>query len=191
MLRSAVFVVTYSGYSIIFFLTVIRNIMGSSFCGLMLTTMRVYVNVRPAGIMLRDTKRIVFVTFSLFLVIYLQVVQNSFESLFFQRSRVSFSFDLIRSLYCRIPPVFGLITVLKRYQGEGSSSIFVAVLCKALVIAGAILFIYCCVTIGTLLDVTLGCCSGFFLRFYMHFTCNHPWRSSRFYSFWCLHRYFT
>ena len=84
------------------------------------------------------------------------------------------------------------ITTLTRYEGEGSYSIFVAILFIAILIVGAILFISSCVTIGTLLCTTLGGLPGFlFLCLRRHFTWLHPWRSSRFSLFCCLHRKFN
>ena len=75
VVRFAFFVVTFTGYSILFPSTVSRNRIGYSLCGLKLTTIREYVAVRPTGILLRATKRIVFVPFLLLLAIDLQVVQ--------------------------------------------------------------------------------------------------------------------
>ena len=84
-----------------------------------------------------------------------------FDNPFFQRSLVSFSFDCVISFYCRMYPVSGSITLFLEYHGKGSSSICVAMLCVAIGIVGAILFIYSCVDIGTLLGAALGGCPGF------------------------------
>ena len=75
VVRSAIFVVTFPGYSIIFPPAVSLTLMGSSFCGRMSSTIREYVTVHPTGILLRATKRIVFFPFLIFLEIRLPVFQ--------------------------------------------------------------------------------------------------------------------
>ena len=75
VMRSAVFVITFPGYSIRFPPTVSLTLIGSYFCGHMSNMMREYVNVRPTGILLRATKQILFVPFSLSLEICLKVVR--------------------------------------------------------------------------------------------------------------------
>ena len=55
----------------------------------------------------------------------------------------------------------GSTTLLDRYQGKGSYSICVSVLCVDIGIVGAMWFIYSCVTIGTSLGDTLGGIPGF------------------------------
>ena len=61
--RYDVFVVTFPGYSIRSPLTVIHTQIVYSLYGCTSTTMCDYVIVRPTGILLRATKRIVFVPF--------------------------------------------------------------------------------------------------------------------------------
>ena len=73
--RSGIFVVNFPVYSIQFPPTVSFTIIESSLCGCTLTIMCEYVTVRPTGILLRAKKRIVFVPFSIFLSIFLQVIQ--------------------------------------------------------------------------------------------------------------------
>ena len=95
---------------------------------------------------------------------------NYFDNPFFRRSIVSFSFDLIISLYCRTYTVSVSITALKRYHGKSSSLICVAILWVAVGIVGAILFIYLIlltsywVTICTWFDVTLVGIPGFIFQ---------------------------
>ena len=71
---SAAFAITFPGYSIIFPSAVRLTLIGSSLSDFTSTTMRDYVNMRPTGILLHATKRIVFVPFSIFLEIRLHVV---------------------------------------------------------------------------------------------------------------------
>ena len=59
VVRSDVFVVNFTGYSIKFLPSVSHTRIGSSLCGLMLTTMCEYATVNPTGILLRATKQIV------------------------------------------------------------------------------------------------------------------------------------
>ena len=53
------------------------------------------------------------------------------------------------------------------YQGKGSYSICVAMFCVAIIIVGAIWFIYYCVTIYILRGTTLGGCSGLLLMCFL------------------------
>ena len=66
VVRSAVFVVIFPLYSILFPPKISRTQIGYSFYGRTLTTMREYVTVRLNGIFLCATKRIVFVPFFTF-----------------------------------------------------------------------------------------------------------------------------
>ena len=61
LVRSAVFVVTFPEYSIQFNPTVSLTLIGYSLFGLTSTTIRDYVSVRPTGILLHATRRILFV----------------------------------------------------------------------------------------------------------------------------------
>ena len=63
VVRSAVFVVTFTVYSIRFPPTVSRNLIGSYFCGCMANTMHDYVTMLTTGIYFCVTKPIVFVFF--------------------------------------------------------------------------------------------------------------------------------
>ena len=100
--------------------------------------MREYVTVCTTGILLHATKQVVFITFLTFPSNPSASCPNYFDNMFCQRSLVAFFFYWIKYLYCRISPTSGLITALTRYQGKGSYSIFVAMLCVAVVIVGAI-----------------------------------------------------
>ena len=73
VVRSAVFVVNFPGYSTRFTPTVIRTLIGSLLCGLMSTKMRDYVNVHITGILLSTKKENCLYLFSPFLEICLQV----------------------------------------------------------------------------------------------------------------------
>ena len=92
MVRSAVFVINFPGYSIKFTPTVSCNQIGSNFCGRNSTTMREYVTVRPTGIFLRAKKRILFINFSTFPGNLSESRPHSFENQFHQRYLVYFYF---------------------------------------------------------------------------------------------------
>ena len=62
---------------------------------------------------------------------------NSFDNTFYQVSFASFYFDCIKYFYCGMSSVSGSITVFTRYQGNGSSSICVAMLCVSIGMVGA------------------------------------------------------
>ena len=81
---------------------------------------------------------------------------NSFDNTFYQVSFASFYFDCIKYFYCGMSSVSGSITVFTRYQGNGSSSICVAMLCVSIGMVGARWWIYSCVNIGPLLGDTFG-----------------------------------
>ena len=84
------------------------------------------------------------------------------------RGLLFFSLVCIKYLYCNISHICALITVLLKYQGKGSYSIYVAMLCASIGIGGAIWFISSCVAIGTLLGATLVGLPGFlFSCFYL------------------------
>ena len=99
MVISAVFVVTFSGYSIRFPPTVILTLIGSSFCGSMSTTMREYVTVNTTSILLHVTKVIVFLPFLLYLTIRLHVVQILLTTSF---ARVFFFFYVLLHYICTV-----------------------------------------------------------------------------------------
>ena len=120
----------------------------------------------PTGILLHLTKQILFVPFCNFPGNTSASHPNSFDSPFFQMSLVFSSFYCIKYLYCRISPVSGSTTLLARYQGNGSYSICVDMLCVAIVVVGYILIISSCVTRGTSLGATLGGLPGLYLFFY-------------------------
>ena len=75
-----------------------------------------YVTVCTTGILLRATKRIVFIPFVTFPGNPSASRPNSFDGPFFQRSLVFSHFSCIKSLYCNISPVSVSITALKRYK---------------------------------------------------------------------------
>ena len=100
LVRSAVFFVTFPGYSIRFSLIVSCTIIGSSLCGRTLTTMHEYVTVHTAVILVRVKKRTVFVRF------YTFPSNPSASSLFFQRYLIFNYFSCIKSLRCSISPVY-------------------------------------------------------------------------------------
>ena len=120
VVRSAIFVVTFTIYSIIFPPTVSLTLMVSYFCGSTLTTMCEYVTVCPTGILVRALLKRVFVPFSTFPGNMSASLPNYFDNPFFQRYLVSFYFDFVISLYCRNSPVYVSITVLARYHGKSS-----------------------------------------------------------------------
>ena len=86
VVRSAVFVVNFHGYSIQFLPKVIRNRIGSYFCGHMSTTTCEYITVHTTCILLRATKRIDFVPFFNFPGNPSTSCPNSFDNTFFQKS---------------------------------------------------------------------------------------------------------
>ena len=92
---------------------------GYYFCGLMSTTMCEYVTVRPTGILLRATKRIVFINFFTFPGDPSIICPNPVDNTFYQRYLVSLYFYCIIYLYCSMYSVSGSITALARYQGKG------------------------------------------------------------------------
>ena len=75
VVRSAIFDVTFPGYSILPPPTASHTLVGYSFCGRTSTTIREYVTMLTTIILLRATKRIVFVPFLIFLAIQLQFFQ--------------------------------------------------------------------------------------------------------------------
>ena len=107
---SAIFVITFPGYSIIFPPTESSTQIGSSFCGLMSTTMCDYLTVRTTGIILRAKKLIV-------LLIFPSVSSSIF--LYFIFPKVSFFVACIKCFYCNTSSVSGPITQFMRYQCKG------------------------------------------------------------------------
>ena len=89
---SAIFVVTFLGYSIRIFPTVIRTRIRSYLCGCTSAIMREYETLCPTGILLRTKKLIVSVPFCTFPVNISVSRPNYFDSLFFQRSIFFFCF---------------------------------------------------------------------------------------------------
>ena len=85
---SAVFVVTFPGYSIQFPPAVSRTRIGSSLRGRTLTTMCEYLSVHPTGILFLVIKQIVFVPFLNFPADPSAIRPNYFDSPFCQRSLV-------------------------------------------------------------------------------------------------------
>ena len=118
VVRSSVFGVTFTGYSIWFIATVIWTLIGSSLCVRISTTIHEYVTLRPTGILLCVTKLILFVPFFTFPGNPSASRPNSFENPFYRRSLVSFYFDCIIYLYYIMPPVSESTTALTRYQGK-------------------------------------------------------------------------
>ena len=118
VVKSAVFVDTFPGYSVWFPPTLRRNHIGYYFCGCTLTTMCDYVYVIPTGILLRLTKLMVFVPFWTLPVNLSTSCPNYFGSPFLQRSLV-FSFRCIKSFCFSIAPVYGSTTMFTGYQANG------------------------------------------------------------------------
>ena len=118
MVRSAVFVVTFTINSVIFLPIVSRTPIGTSFCGQTSTTVREYATVLPTGILFQATKWIVLVHFSIFLAICMQVVQILLIIRFARGLLFCYFYDCIKLLYCNISPMSGSMTGLKRYQGR-------------------------------------------------------------------------
>ena len=120
VVRSAFFVVTFPVYSIRCPPKAIFTIIVSSLCRCTSTMMCEYVIVHRTCILFFATKRIVFVTFSIFLEICLQVVQIPLIIRFARGLLLFFPFDWIISLYCSMSLVSVSITVFTRYQVKGS-----------------------------------------------------------------------
>ena len=75
VVRYAVFVVIFPGYSVRLPPAVSCTMIGYSFCGSKSIIMRDYLTMHPTGIFLCATKRMVFIIFLLLMAICLQVVQ--------------------------------------------------------------------------------------------------------------------